>query len=66
MRRPEVELVQRAGDLLEWKGSTQLGTGVAVGTAVIGGRTYNATYVVCQYSPAGNMSDSYAANVLEP
>jgi len=49
-----------------WKGSTQLGTGVAFGTVVEKGKTYNATYVVCQYSPAGNMSGSFAANVLKP
>ncbi|WP_392531695.1 CAP family protein [Nostoc sp. C117] len=49
-----------------WKGSTKLGCGAAQGTATIQGTKYNAFYVVCQYSPAGNVEGQFPANVLKP
>ncbi len=49
-----------------WKSTTQLGCGAAKGTETINGTVYNAFYVVCQYSPAGNLEGQYPANVLKP
>jgi uncharacterized protein YkwD len=49
-----------------WKGSTQLGCGASKGTKTLNGTRYNAFYVVCQYSPAGNVSGRFPANVLKP
>jgi uncharacterized protein YkwD len=49
-----------------WKGSTQLGCGAAQGIATINGTRYNAFYVVCQYSPPGNVQGAYRDNVREP
>ncbi|MBG1241578.1 CAP family protein [Nostoc sp. NZL] len=49
-----------------WKGSTKLGCGAAQGTATIEGNKYNAFYVVCQYSPAGNGEGKFPDNVLKP
>ncbi|WP_414544844.1 CAP family protein [Nostoc sp. CCY0012] len=49
-----------------WKGSTKLGCGAAQGTATIEGKEYNASYVVCQYSPAGNGEGEFPDNVLKP
>ncbi len=51
---------------LVWKASVGLGTGAAVGVKVLNGTTYNAFYVVSQYSPAGNLSGAFATNVLKP
>ncbi len=49
-----------------WKGSIELGCGAAQGTKVIKGKEYKAFYVVCQYSPAGNVKGAFADNVLKP
>jgi len=49
-----------------WKSTTQLGCGAAKGTKTINGTLYNAFYVVCQYSPAGNVQGQFPANVLKP
>ncbi len=49
-----------------WKNSTNLGCGAAQGTKVMNGTNFNAFYVVCQYSPAGNVQGQFAANVLKP
>lgn len=49
-----------------WKGSTQLGCGAAQGTATIEGINYNAFYVVCHYSPGGNVEPLFPDNVLQP
>ncbi|WP_055077241.1 CAP family protein [Pseudanabaena sp. 'Roaring Creek'] len=49
-----------------WKGSTKLGCGASKGTKTLSGRMYNAFYVVCQYSPAGNVIGQFPANVLKP
>jgi len=49
-----------------WKASVGLGAGAASGLKVINGITYNAFYVVSQYSPAGNLMGAFAANVLKP
>lgn len=49
-----------------WKNSTQLGCGAAKGVKTLGGTTYNAFYLVCQYSPAGNVQGQFGANVLKP
>ena len=51
---------------LVWRSSTQLGCGSARGTATRNGRTYNAFYVVCHYSPAGNVTGQFAQNVQRP
>jgi glioma pathogenesis-related protein 2 len=51
---------------LVWRSSTQLGCGSARGTATLSGRTYNAFYVVCHYSPAGNVTGQFAQNVQRP
>ena len=49
-----------------WKASVGLGSGAASGIKVMNGVTYNAFYVVSQYSPAGNLMGAFAANVLKP
>jgi uncharacterized protein YkwD len=49
-----------------WKSSTKVGCGAAQGTATIKGTRYNAFYVVCQYSPAGNVQGNFPANVMKP
>ncbi|MBE9128630.1 MULTISPECIES: CAP family protein [unclassified Coleofasciculus] len=49
-----------------WKSSTQVGCGAAQGTETIDGNQYNAFYVVCQYTPAGNMQGQFPDNVLKP
>ena len=49
-----------------WKNSTKLGCGVAQGVKTIGGNQYNAFYVVCQYTPAGNVLNQFPDNVMEP
>jgi len=49
-----------------WKSTTQLGCGTAKGTKRINSTLYNAFYVVCQYSPAGNVQGQFPANVLKP
>jgi uncharacterized protein YkwD len=49
-----------------WKGSTTLGCGASQGVKTINGTQYNAFYVVCQYTPAGNVQDQFATNVLKP
>lgn len=49
-----------------WRSSTELGCGSARGTATLSGRTYNAFYVVCHYSPAGNVTGQFAQNVQRP
>jgi uncharacterized protein YkwD len=49
-----------------WKGSTDVGCGAAEGEATIGGNTYTAVYVVCQYAPPGNFQGQFPQNVLEP
>ena len=48
-----------------WKNTTQLGCGIAQGPATIQGRSLTASYVVCNYNPAGN-SGGYSSNVLQP
>ncbi len=49
-----------------WKNSTELGCGAAQGVKNFGGNQYNAFYVVCQYSPAGNVSGQFPDNVMAP
>ncbi len=49
-----------------WKGSTKVGCGAAPGPATIEGTKYDGFYVVCQYSPAGNVQGQFADNVLKP
>jgi uncharacterized protein YkwD len=49
-----------------WKSSTQLGCGAAKGVKTLNGTKYNAFYVVCHYSPAGNVQGQFPANVLKP
>jgi len=49
-----------------WKASTLIGCGAASGVKTINGVKYNAFYVVCQYSPAGNVTGQFADNVLKP
>lgn len=49
-----------------WKGSTQLGCGASKGTKTLNGTKFNAFYVVCHYSPAGNVLGKFPANVLKP
>lgn len=49
-----------------WRGSTQLGCGVARGTITLNGRAYNAFYVVCHYAPAGNVTGQFPQNVVRP
>ncbi|MBW4614765.1 MAG: CAP family protein [Desmonostoc vinosum HA7617-LM4] len=49
-----------------WKGTTKVGCGAAQGTATVEGTKYNAFYVVCQYSPSGNVKGEFPANVLKP
>ncbi len=49
-----------------WKGSTKVGCGAAPGPATIDGTKYDGVYVVCQYSPAGNVKGQFADNVLKP
>lgn len=49
-----------------WKGSTLLGCGASKGTKTLNGTRYNAFYVVCHYSPAGNVLGQFPANVLKP
>lgn len=49
-----------------WKSSTQVGCGAAEGTKTIDGNLYKAFYVVCQYTPAGNMQGQFPDNVLKP
>ncbi|MDZ8239605.1 MAG: CAP family protein [Nostoc sp. ChiQUE01a] len=49
-----------------WKGSTKVGCGAAPGPATIEGTKYDGVYVVCQYSPAGNLQGQFADNVLKP
>jgi hypothetical protein len=49
-----------------WKSSTQLGCGAARGVKTLNGTNYNAFYVVCHYSPAGNVQGQFPANVLKP
>ncbi|NER23916.1 MAG: secretion protein [Symploca sp. SIO1C2] len=49
-----------------WKNSTELGCAAAQGVKTLGGNQYNAYYVVCQYSPAGNFQGQFPNNVLEP
>ncbi|MFF8772880.1 CAP family protein [Kitasatospora sp. NPDC015120] len=45
-----------------WKSSTRLGCARAHGR----GGTWYETYIVCTYSPPGNLSPEYAENVLPP
>ncbi len=45
-----------------WKDTTKVGCGVAQGRS----NGFNRTFVVCQYSPAGNVVGRYEANVLKP
>jgi len=49
-----------------WKNSTQLGCAAAQGVKTLGGNQYNAYYVVCQYSPAGNFQGQFPDNVIAP
>lgn len=49
-----------------WKSSNQLGCGTAKGTKTLNGTRFNAFYVVCHYSPAGNVQGQFPANVLKP
>lgn len=49
-----------------WKSSTQLGCGAARGIKTMNGTKFNAFYVVCQYSPGGNVTDQFSDNVLQP
>jgi glioma pathogenesis-related protein 2 len=49
-----------------WKSSTEVGCGVAQGTASSNGTQFNAFYVVCQYTPPGNVQGQFPANVLQP
>lgn len=49
-----------------WKSSTGLGCGAAQGKKVINSINYNAYYVVCRYSPAGNVQGQFPQNVLQP
>ncbi|MCP2732480.1 CAP family protein [Symplocastrum sp. BBK-W-15] len=51
---------------LVWKSSTGLGCGVAQGKKVINSTNFNAYYVVCRYSPAGNVQGQFPQNVLQP
>ncbi|MBH8564826.1 secretion protein [Nostoc sp. CENA67] len=51
---------------LVWKGTTKVGCGAAPGPATIDGKKYDGFYVVCQYSPAGNVEGQLADNVLKP
>jgi hypothetical protein len=46
-----------------WKSSTKLGVGAAQGIKTIDGEEYDALYVVCQYSPAGNIQGRLSENV---
>ena len=47
-----------------WKGTTKLGIAKASTTTKKNG--FYATYVVAQYSPAGNVRGRYRANVQQP
>jgi glioma pathogenesis-related protein 2 len=49
-----------------WKSSTQLGCSAAQGVKTLSGKKYNAFYVVCHYSPPGNVQGQFPANVLKP
>ncbi|MDX2096670.1 MAG: CAP family protein [Leptolyngbyaceae cyanobacterium bins.59] len=49
-----------------WKNSTRLGCGAAQGMKNMNGRRYTALYVVCHYSPAGNVLGQFPENVLKP
>jgi uncharacterized protein YkwD len=49
-----------------WKGTTDLGCGVAQGPRMLAGRPATINYVVCHYGPAGNVYGQYPANVLQP
>lgn len=49
-----------------WRGSTQLGCGAAEGPATINGTRYQARYVVCQYTPPGNVMGQFPENVRQP
>ncbi|MEQ9236274.1 CAP family protein [Coleofasciculus sp. E2-BRE-01] len=49
-----------------WKNSTQLECGAARGVKTIQGTQYNAFYVVCQYTPAGNVIGKFPNNVMAP
>ena len=49
-----------------WKNTTDLGCGYAAGATTINGTAYTAYYVVCRYSPAGNILGEFQDNVLPP
>jgi glioma pathogenesis-related protein 2 len=57
---------------LVWLSTTTMGCGYAIGSytvpagAPLAGTVYNTYYGVCRYSPAGNVSGEYAANVPTP
>lgn len=54
---------------LVWKTSAKLGCGknvTPVSTAALGGQTANHEFVVCWYSPPGNVVGQYSAEVLAP
>lgn len=57
---PDLDLIDDWGHMTQllWKGSTEVGVGLAVGN---GGKT---VYVVGNYNPSGNIDDCYAENVL--
>lgn len=49
-----------------WKGTTEVGCGVAQGPKMIAGRNATINYVVCHYAPMGNVSGQFPSNVLQP
>jgi uncharacterized protein YkwD len=50
-----------------WKSSTTVGCGYAIGSRTDpDGTKFNSYYVVCRYSPSGNVVGQYEANVLSP
>ena len=49
-----------------WKGSLKLGIGKATGKIDEQAKTWQCTWVVGRYSPAGNLVGSFQENVLKP
>lgn len=49
-----------------WKSTTHLGTGCVITTRPHRDGVFVGIYVVCQYSPPGNMNRAYLTNVLKP
>ena len=49
-----------------WKSTTTLGCGYAIGSHTENGTRFNAYYAVCRYSPSGNVTGQFPANVPVP